>query len=410
MRLVHAADLHLDSPLRGLSRLGDADLADALRLASRRACENLVDLVLDERAAALLLAGDIYDGDWRDYQTGMFFVRQMTRLEEAEIPVFLISGNHDAASEITRTLRLPSNVRVMSTAEPETVVREDLGLAVHGQGFATRAVTENLVRAYPQRRSDLVNVGLLHTSVQGAAGHDNYAPCSPEDLEACCYEYFALGHVHHGNTVCDGEYVAAFSGNLQGRHPKEEGVKGAFLVDVEPGSRAVLRHRALDVARWRKTPVDVSDCHDLDDVMDLVQEALAVASGEAGSRTSIVQLTLVGATSAAAALLDTDRVRAEVDLRAEKTGTVVDAIRNRTQNRPTASVIDPELTSSVVRAAAEMAEDPDRVADLIAPLDREFGRDFRGARLLDLRDRAQLSGFARRAEQELRARLGSLTR
>ena len=183
MRLVHAADLHLDSPLRGLSRLGDSDLADSLRLASRRACENLVDLVLDEQAAALLLAGDIYDGDWRDYQTGMFFVRQMTRLEEAEIPVFMISGNHDAASEITRTLRLPSNVQVMSTAEPETVVREDLGLAVHGQGFATRAVAENLVRAYPQRRSDLVNVGLLHTSVQGAVGHDNYAPCSPGILK-----------------------------------------------------------------------------------------------------------------------------------------------------------------------------------------------------------------------------------
>ena len=153
----------------------------------------------------------------------------------------------------------------------------------------------------------------------------------------------------------------------------------------------------------------MSECHDLDEVLDLVQEALAAVCVEAGSRTVIVQLTLVGATSAAAALLDTDRVRAEIDLLAEKTGAVVEAVRNRTQNRPTASLVDPELTLSVARAAADMAADPDRIADLVGPLDREFGRDFRAAGLLDLQDRAQLSGFARRAEQELRARLGSLT-
>ena len=143
MRIVHAADTHLDSPLRGLSRLEDDDVARLLRLASRRALENLVQLVIDEKAVALVLAGDIYDGDWPDYATGRFFAHQMDRLHDKEIPLFMAAGNHDAESEISRALRMPPNVTVLSTESPQTVLRDNLGLAVHGQGFATRAVTTN---------------------------------------------------------------------------------------------------------------------------------------------------------------------------------------------------------------------------------------------------------------------------
>lgn len=215
MRFVHAADLHLDSPLRGLSRLGDSGLATTLRAATRRACENLVDAVVDSRAEALVLPGDVYDGDWKDYATGAFFVRQLSRLHDEGIPVFLISGNHDAESEITRSLRLPPNTHRLSVDAPETVVDDDLGLAVHGQGFARRAVLENLVPAYPDRIPGLVNVGMLHTSVQGDDRHDTYAPCRPEDLSGCGYEYFALGHVHEQRAVCDGPHPAWFSGTCR---------------------------------------------------------------------------------------------------------------------------------------------------------------------------------------------------
>jgi DNA repair exonuclease SbcCD nuclease subunit len=252
-----------------------------------------------------------------------------------------------------------------------------------------------------------VNVGLLHTSVEGAEGHDTYAPCSPEDLAGCRYEYFALGHIHTRRTVCDAEYVAAFSGNLQGRHPREGGAKGALVVDVEPGERARVRHAVLDVARWEKLRVDVSDCYDLESVLDLVHGALVRAGAEAGSRTLVAQVTLAGASAVASALLDTDRVRAEVDLLAEKTGTVIEAVRNRSRLREPSIDVDPDLGSSVARAAAAWAADPARLADLVAPLDREVGRRLREAGLLDLQDRARLGGLARRAEQELMARLGS---
>ena len=225
MRLVHAADLHLDSPLRGLSRLGDDDLAETLRSASRRAMDRLVRLVLDEQAPVLLLAGDVYDGDWHDYSTGRFFVEQMDLLHDAGVRVFMVAGNHDAESEITRALRLPPNVTVLDTGTAQTVLVDDLGLAVHGRGYHTRAVMENLAVSYPHRIPGLVNVGLLHTSVDGTEGHARYAPCRLPELTGLGYDYFALGHVHQHRVLADGEHTVAY-GNLQGRHPARPAPRG----------------------------------------------------------------------------------------------------------------------------------------------------------------------------------------
>ncbi len=124
MKFIHAADVHLDSPLHGLERYEGAPVAE-MRGATRRALENLVDLCRDERADFLLLAGDLYDGDWRDFGTGLFFAAQMVRLREAGVRVFVVRGNHDAASRITRSLRLPDNVHVFASRRPETVVDDD---------------------------------------------------------------------------------------------------------------------------------------------------------------------------------------------------------------------------------------------------------------------------------------------
>jgi DNA repair exonuclease SbcCD nuclease subunit len=405
MRLVHAADLHLDSPLRGLARLGDSDLAETLRGATRRACENLVDETIAHGADALLLAGDVYDGDWRDYATGAFFVRQLARLDDAGVPVFLLNGNHDAESEITRSLRLPPNTHRLSVDAPETVVDDDLGLAVHGQGFARRAVVENLVPAYPDRIAGLVNVGMLHTSVQGDDRHDTYAPCRPDDLSGCGYEYFALGHIHEQRVVCDGPHVAAFSGNLQGRHPQETGPKGALVVDVAPGERARIAPLVLDVARWELVVVDTAACDDGDEVLDAVETALRERCVQAAPRAVVAQVTLSGSTRAAPALTDAEWLRSEIDLLAAKAGAVVEKIRNRTTPPADALSVDPELTDAVAAAASGLVGDPDRVRELAAGLEREIGRPLREAGLLDLRDPDRLASLARQAEQQLLAQL-----
>src|SRR4051812_288765 len=169
MRIVHAADLHIDSPLRGLPPYEGAPLA-AVREAPRRACEKLVAWCIDSKADLLLVAGDLYDGDWRDFSTGLFFANEMSRLREAGIRVAVVYGNHDAASVITRKLQLPENVKGLSSKKAETILYEELGVAVHGRSFPEKAVTEDLSRDYPAPREGLVNIGLLHTCAEGRAG------------------------------------------------------------------------------------------------------------------------------------------------------------------------------------------------------------------------------------------------
>ena len=293
MKFIHAADIHLDSPLRGLERYEGAP-TEEIRGATRRAFENLIQLAIDEEVAFVLLAGDLYDGDWKDYNTGLFFTRQMSQLQDAGVRVYVVAGNHDAASQITKTLRPPANVHVFATRAPEIVLLEKLGVAIHGQGFPTRAVTEDLTRRYPLAVPDLFNIGLLHTSLDGRPGHEAYAPCSLDGLRSRGYQYWALGHVHHREVVAMDPWVV-FPGNTQGRHARELGSKGCSLVTVEAGRVESVEHRALDVVRWSVCSVDVADAKTLDEVYDRMGPALAEAVGEAEGRLVAARLRLEGA-------------------------------------------------------------------------------------------------------------------
>ncbi|MBV9999507.1 MAG: DNA repair exonuclease [Verrucomicrobia bacterium] len=301
MKFVHAADIHLDSPLRGLERYEGAPVHD-LRSATRKAFEKLVDLCLEEKTDFLLIAGDLYDGDWHDYNTGLFFSRQMSRLREAQIAVFLIRGNHDAESKITRQLRLPDNVHSFAAREAQTMRLEHLGVALHGRSFATQAMTENLSLSYPAPLEGLFNIGILHTSADGRPGHENYAPCSQNDLAAKGYSYWALGHIHRREVLSTGEPWIVFPGNLQGRHIRETGEKGCTLVSVNDNHETVIEHRVLDVVRWYECDLDVSGLNATDDLLARVQAALGRAVRNSGDRLLAVRLTLRGSCEAHRAL------------------------------------------------------------------------------------------------------------
>lgn len=299
MKLVHAADLHLDSRLHGLASYTGAPV-ERLRAASRRALENLVELCIEESASLLLLAGDLYDGDWRDYSTGLFFTKQMAKLRDAGVQVAMIRGNHDAASQITKQLVLPDNVHELSYQAAETRTFDALGVAVHGQSFATRAVTENLAQSYPPPVSGLLNIGLLHTSVNGREGHAPYAPCSLEELIAKGYDYWALGHVHAREVLCREPWVV-FPGNLQGRHVREAGDKGASLLTIEGGRVRTVTHRSLDVVRYGHVRVDASSARehvDGDIVLERVEAALRSELERADGRLLALRVEVIGASSA----------------------------------------------------------------------------------------------------------------
>jgi DNA repair exonuclease SbcCD nuclease subunit len=295
----------------GLTAYEEAPV-ERLRLATRLALGNLVDLAVEDCVDVLLLAGDIFDGDWPHYGTGVHFASEMARLREAGIPVVIVAGNHDAESKLTKSLRLPDNVRTLSTRKPETVTFEALGLAVHGQGYATPAVLEDLSTRYPAPHADMINVGLLHTSADGRPGHESYAPCTVSGLAQRGYDYWALGHVHRREVLFAGMPIV-FPGNLQGRGLRETGAKGATLLHIDHDGSVSFEHRVLDVVRWVLLEVEVDGCAARDDVSERIAAVLRQAVSDAGDRLLAARVTITGVCEAHSTLAaDAERLRYEV--------------------------------------------------------------------------------------------------
>jgi predicted phosphodiesterase len=308
---LHAADLHIDSPLVGLNRYEGAP-ARELRLASRRAFENLVHVAIEEEVAFVVLAGDIFDGDWKDFNTGVFLNRELARLERAGARVYLVHGNHDAEGQVTRRLRLPESSHVFAADAPETVRFAEHRVALHGQSFKEQRVLQNLAVGYPSREPGWFNIGVLHTALEGRDGHLPYAPCKLEDLAAKGYDYWALGHVHKREEVSRSPWVV-FPGNIQGRHARETGEKGCTLVRVEDGVVASVRHRPLDVVRWISVVEDVSSAGSAEEVVEQLAEAVREEAMAAGPRLVAARVRAYGRAPGSSSLsAEPERWRAEL--------------------------------------------------------------------------------------------------
>ncbi len=294
-RFLHAADIHLDSPLRGLSRYPGAPV-DVLRTATREAFRKLIDHAIDEAVAFVVIAGDLYDGDWLDVSTGIYLVEQLGRLDRAGIRAVLLSGNHDAENRITRDLPLPGNAFRFGSRKPETFRFDDIGVALHGQSFARRDMTDNLAASYPKPLPDLFNIGVLHTALEGNAEHAPYAPCSLEELRNKGYAYWALGHVHRRQILSTDPHVV-FPGNLQGRHARETGPKGATLITVDDARVTGLEAIAFDVVRWARIDVDIGGVSRVEEASRRIDDALDEAlQSQADGRLLAVRVRLTGRT------------------------------------------------------------------------------------------------------------------
>jgi DNA repair exonuclease SbcCD nuclease subunit len=357
----------------------------------------------------LVIAGDLYDGEWKDYSTGLLLGAELLRLREVGTRVVWIRGNHDAAATgITRALRMPDHVHELSTRAPETMYLEALGVAVHGQGFPTRATTEDLAARYPAAASAMFNIGVLHSSITGRPGHEPYAPCSLATLTSKGYDYWALGHVHAREVLCETPWIV-FPGNLQGRHIRETGPKGATLARVEDGRVASVEHRALDVVRWSQCTVDASNLACAAELPDLTRDALGREVVAAEGRLVAARIRITGATAAHAELVRHGE-RWEHELRAlpaEMDADIfVEKVRLETRDAVDLALLRErdDMLGELYRAVSALRADPAARAELLSEVATLVGSLPAELREIDgrlLSDPAMVDDVLERFEHEL---------
>jgi hypothetical protein len=295
IQFIHTADVHLDRSLKGLAV--SAGSAVELMTATRTAFTRLVDSAIELNVAFMIIAGDLYDSDWEDFQTGYFFIGEMARLRKAGIRVILLYGNHDAEQDMTKKLALPDNVLRFDSSKPQSIELEDLKVVLHGQSYRQANTTDNLAARYPRPVPGWVNIGVLHTALQGRPPHGRYAPCNLDELKNKGYSYWALGHVHEYEILSNDPWIV-FPGNLQGLHINEPGAHGAMIVPIDDGTVGRPERLCVDVMRWTTVEVDVAAAATIDQMAPMIGQALRVAVSEAEGRYVCCRVVLTGRTPA----------------------------------------------------------------------------------------------------------------
>jgi len=310
-RFIHTADIHLDSPLRSLS-LRDPDLAGLIGDATRQALIAIVDLCLEEQVNALIIAGDLYDNDQTSMKTARFLATQMERLHEAGINVYKIRGNHDALSKITQELVFPPSVKIFGArAEAVELQKDGMNIVIHGLSFAKPHAPDSLLPKYKSPLSDAVNIGIMHTSLAGASGHDPYGPCNVADLHASGFDYWALGHIHQ-----------------RSHHPGQRtvimpGEKTVSLVTIGDDRSITIEERLTSIAQFERLTVDVTDIQEWRDVVSSIENILVKQRDRTRSEHLVGRLKLIGNTPLAWRLRrDVDLLLAEAEQRAQGIGRI----------------------------------------------------------------------------------------
>jgi exonuclease SbcD len=298
-RFVHAADIHLDSPLRSLA-LRDAALAELIGNATRHAFTAIIDLCLDEQVDALLLAGDLYDGEQTSMKTALFLAEQLRPLHQAGIAVFIIRGNHDALSKITQELTFPDGTVTVfkGRADAKPVLRGPgaLPVVIHGLSFQDQHAPDSLLPRYQPPVEGAVNIGLMHTSLDGSTGHSRYAPCRLAALLSSGFNYWALGHIHKRAEYGDARSKVVMPGIPQGRDINEAGSKSVSLVTISDDFSVQVVERRTSVAQFERVTVDVAGITEWRALVQTIGRALAQCRTATASDQLIARLQLAGST------------------------------------------------------------------------------------------------------------------
>ncbi len=263
VRFIHAADLHLDSPMIGLKHLPER-VFRKLQESTFEALRKIVDAALMYEVDFVIIAGDLYDGEDRSIRAQTRFRKQMERLAEREIAVYIVHGNHDHLEGNWTHLPMPKNVHLFPHEVEAVKFSKDNGTTVHLYGFSypKRHLYERMIPFYRKEQGADFHIGILHGSIDGNNEHGKYAPFTLKELQDKEFDYWALGHIHKRHDVCL-QPLVVYPGNIQGRNRKETGEKGCYLVDLtESGCSRKFIETAVVI--WDEILLDASNLDSFD--------------------------------------------------------------------------------------------------------------------------------------------------
>ncbi|MBB6443462.1 metallophosphoesterase family protein [Bacillus benzoevorans] len=261
---IHAADLHLDSPMTGLSQL-PKKIFERIKESTFTALRKLTDAAIEHKVDFVILAGDLFDEEDRSVRAQTRLRKEMMRLSEHQIEVYVVYGNHDHLNGKWIHLDLPENVHIFKDeVEIKIFRKEDTSAHLYGFSYPVRHVTENRMAEYVKQEGADFDIGILHGYGGGAGEHARYAPFQIKDLLAKKFDYWALGHIHKRELLNEMPYIV-YPGNIQGRNKKESGSKGCYLVTLTAGETKLEFIETSDVL-WEECMIDSREVHSFQDL------------------------------------------------------------------------------------------------------------------------------------------------
>lgn len=277
---IHGADLHLDSPMSGLKTL-PGGLFKRLQESTFRALSTLVDAAIGYQVDFVILAGDIFDQENRSIRAQARFRHEMKRLEEEGIPCFIVFGNHDHLGGEWHSLQLPANVHVFANdvEMKKYITRKGAVVHLYGFSYGEKHISERKIDHYKKSGDADFHIGILHGNLEGNNEHGNYAPFQLNDLLEKQFHYWALGHIHKRQVICENPPVV-YPGNIQGRHRKETGIKGCWLVSLANRGHEQLEFIPTSDCLWEEIRIDGKDAESVDDLYHLCRKGIESARKE----------------------------------------------------------------------------------------------------------------------------------
>ena len=299
IKFIHCADLHIDSPFKGISDINE-DLREILYNSTFQSFRNIVDLAIENKVHAVLIAGDVYDGADKSLKAQLRFREELKRLSDNGIPSFIVAGNHDPLDSWSASIEWPEMAHFFGgdkVAKFPLIIEEETVAEIYGISFPKQNVTDNLALQFDRENDKVPAIAILHTNIGENTGHKSYAPATVEDLKSRKMDYWALGHVHTQKLLSENSPVILYPGNAQARNPRELSKKGCTLVEMGKDGSCELTHHSTDIVRYQVASIDISDLSTLDEVIESVRSTCAGISSNMDGRHSIIRLILQGRTT-----------------------------------------------------------------------------------------------------------------